>query len=125
MLTGHPTVLLVENMQRAANYYRDCPGFTIALYHEEPEHYGTAQRDNCHAHFAHEDGVTGRPNHELIPPDMFDAYFWPHDVDALHAELKDRGATIIQAPTNQPYGLREFRVQDLDGHILAFGKRLT
>jgi uncharacterized glyoxalase superfamily protein PhnB len=54
---------------------------------------------------------------------MFDAYFWPEDVDALHAELERRGATIIQPPTDQPYGLRELRVQDPDGYILAFGKR--
>jgi uncharacterized glyoxalase superfamily protein PhnB len=67
--------------------------------------------------------VSGVPNHEAIPPDMFDAYFCPDDVDALHAELKDRGVKIIQAPTEQPYGLREFRVQDPDGYILGFGKR--
>jgi hypothetical protein len=51
---------------------------------------------------------------------MFDAYFWPDDVDAMHLELTARGAKIIQPPTDQPYGLREFRVQDPDGHILAF-----
>ena len=55
---------------------------------------------------------------------MFDIYFWPDDVDALHAELDNRGATIIQRPSDQPYGLREFRVEDPDGHILAFGKRI-
>jgi predicted enzyme related to lactoylglutathione lyase len=79
----------------------------------------------CHLHFAHEKGVSARPNKEVIPPDMFDAYFWVDDVDDAHLELSDRGATIIQAPGDQPYGLREFRVQDPDGHILAFGKRIT
>ena len=125
MLTGNATVFVVENIQRAIEYYRDRLGFTIDVYEEEPEHYATAQRDDGHVHFAHEDGVKGRPNHEVIPPDMFDAYFWPDDVDALHAELADRGAIIIQAPTDQPYGLREFRVQDPDGYILAFGKRMS
>jgi len=60
-----------------------------------------------------------------VPPDMFDAYFWPDDVDALHAELKERGATIVHAPTDQPYGLREFRAQDPDGYILAFGRQIA
>jgi uncharacterized glyoxalase superfamily protein PhnB len=112
-------------MQRAADYYRDRLGFTVALSDDEPDHYGTAQRDNCHVDFAHVDGVTARPNHEVIPPDMFDVYFWPDDVDALHAELYNRGATIIQRPSDQPYGLREFRVEDPDGHVLAFGKRIN
>jgi catechol 2,3-dioxygenase-like lactoylglutathione lyase family enzyme len=108
MLTGHATVLLVGNVQRAADYYRDRLGFAVSTY--EAAHY---------------DGAGGRRNSDVVPPDMFDAYFWPDDVDALHAELEGRGATIIQPPTDQPYGLREFRVQDPDGHILAFGNRNT
>jgi catechol 2,3-dioxygenase-like lactoylglutathione lyase family enzyme len=125
MLTGHATVLLVQSVKQTTDYYRDQLGFEVELYDTEPALYGSARRDGCHVHFAHYDGVPPRPNHEVVPPDMFDAYFWPDDVDALHAELKDRGATIIQAPTDQPYGLREFRVQDPDGHILAFGRRIA
>jgi uncharacterized glyoxalase superfamily protein PhnB len=86
MLTGQATVLLVESVQRAADYYRDRLGFTVEVYDEEPD---------------------------------------TDDVDALHAELKDRGAKIIQAPTDRTYGLREFRVQDPDGYILGFGKRIS
>jgi uncharacterized glyoxalase superfamily protein PhnB len=126
MLTGHATVLLVGNVQRAADYYRDRLGFTVSTYEADPALYGSAERDNCHVRFAHYDGAGGRRNSDVVPPDMFDAYFWPDDdVDALHAELEGRGATIIQPPTDQPYGLREFRVQDPDGHILAFGNRNT
>jgi|SRR5690349_21168600 len=123
VLTGHATVLLVEDLQRATEYYRDRLGFKIARYDEEPDRYGSAERDGCHVHFAHYDGAAATPHHHAVPPDMFDVYFWPDDVDGLHAEFKDRGANIIQEPTNQPYGLREFRVQDPDGHILAFGTR--
>ena len=125
MLTGHATVLLVEDVKRAADYYRDRLGFAIWLYDANPDHYASAERDDCHVHFAHFDGARAQPNSKLVPPDMFDAYFWPDDVDALHAEFKERGARIVHAPTDQPYGLREFRVQDPDGYILAFGKRIT
>ena len=125
MLTGHATVLLVENIQRATDYYRDQLGFAITRYDQNPDHYATAERDGCYVHVAHFDGVSARPNSEAVPPDMFDAYFWPDDVDKLHTELKDRGADIIHPPVEQPYGLREFRVQDPDGHILAFGKRIS
>jgi hypothetical protein len=56
---------------------------------------------------------------------MFDAYFWVDDVDVLHTELSGRGGLDPPAPSDQLYGQREFRVQDPDGHILAFGKRIT
>jgi catechol 2,3-dioxygenase-like lactoylglutathione lyase family enzyme len=95
MLTGHATVLLVANVRRAGDYYRDRLGFTVSLYEADPALHGSAERDDCHVHFAHYDGASARPNSDVVPPDMFDAYFWPDDVDALHAELEGRGATII------------------------------
>jgi catechol 2,3-dioxygenase-like lactoylglutathione lyase family enzyme len=69
--------------------------------------------------------VDARPNSEVVPPDMFDVYFWVDDVDDLYAELTERGAELVHGPVAQGYGLREFRVRDPDGYILAFGRRLN
>jgi catechol 2,3-dioxygenase-like lactoylglutathione lyase family enzyme len=124
MLTGHATVLLVEDVQRALEYYRDRLGFDISHYQKLPEHYGYASRDNCHVHFACFHGVRPRPNHEVVPPDMFDIYFWVEDPDACHAELVGRGADVLGEPVDQGYGLRDFRVRDPHDYILAFGKVL-
>ena len=44
------------------------------------------------------------------------------DVDALHDELRARGAEVLNAPVHTEYGLREIRVRDPDGYVLAFGK---
>lgn len=41
------------------------------------------------------------------------------DVNALYTELNARGVTIV---CNQPYGCREFGIQDLDGYDIAFGQ---
>ena len=124
MLTGHATVLLVEDVARSLEYYRDKLGFDISHYEKLPEHYGYASRDHCHVHFARFDGVKPRPNAEVAPPDMFDIYFWVEDPDAFHAEVGERGADVIQRPVDQGYGLRDLRVRDPDGYILAFGKIL-
>ncbi len=124
MLTGHATVLLVENVQRALEYYRDRLGFEISEYDRLPEHYGYASRDGCSVHFAQFEGVRPRPNSKVAPPDMFDIYFYVEDVDAFHAELVERGADLLHGPVNQGYGLREVRVRDPHGFILAFGKLL-
>jgi predicted enzyme related to lactoylglutathione lyase len=123
-LTGHATVLLVEDVRRATDYYRDALGFDVELYNRIPDHYGYAQRDGCHVHFARFDGVTSRPNSEVVPPDMFDAYFWVDDVDRLYGDVVERGAEVVHGPVDQGYGLREFRVRDPNGYILAFGQPL-
>ena len=125
MLTGHATVLLVEDVKRALEYYRDRLGFDISHYEKLPEHYGYASRDDCHVHFASFHGVKPRPNSEVAPPDMFDIYFWVEDVDAFHGELVEGGADVIQEPVDQGYGLRDFRVRDPHGYVLAFGKILN
>jgi predicted enzyme related to lactoylglutathione lyase len=122
MLTGHAAVLLVEDVARALEYYRDKLGFDISHYEKLPEHYGYASRDDCHVHFASFHGVAPRPNHEVAPPDMFDIYFWVEDPDAFHSEVVERGADVIQMPFDQGYGLRDLRVRDPHGYILAFGK---
>jgi uncharacterized glyoxalase superfamily protein PhnB len=53
---------------------------------------------------------------------MFDLYVYVDDVDGLHGELAGRGADILAPPVNTEYGLREIRVRDPHGYIVAFGK---
>jgi catechol 2,3-dioxygenase-like lactoylglutathione lyase family enzyme len=120
-LQHHATVLLVDSVPKATDYYRDALGFEIEPYDKIPDHYAFAQRDSCSVHFAHWDGVSPRPNSEVVPPDMFDLYVYVEDVDGLYTELRDRGADIIQAPTRQGYGTYEIRVRDPHGYIIAFG----
>jgi len=43
-------------------------------------------------------------------------------VDELHQEVAARGASIISAPTTQPWGLREFAIRTSDGHRMTFGE---
>ena len=124
-LTGHATVFLVSDVRAATDYYRDALGFEAELYDESPDDYGFASRDRCYVHFARLRGAEPRPNSVAVPPDMFDAYFWVEDVDSLHAEVVERGAEIVHGPVDQEYGLREFRVRDPDGYILAFGRSLA
>ena len=123
-LTGHATVLLVEDVRRATDHYRDALGFDVELYDRIPDHYGYARRDGCHVHFAHFEGASPRPNSEVVPPDMFDAYFWVDDVERMYADVVERGAEVVHGPVDQGYGLREFRIRDPEGYILAFGQPL-
>jgi catechol 2,3-dioxygenase-like lactoylglutathione lyase family enzyme len=119
---SHATVLLVDDVGRALDYYRDKLGFEGHAWEVNPTHYAYVSRGNCHVHFACFANAGPRPNSETVPPDMFDLYVYVDDVDALHAELVERGADILNAPVETGYGLREIRVRDPEGYILAFGK---
>jgi uncharacterized glyoxalase superfamily protein PhnB len=121
---AHATVLLVEDVRRAGEYYNQKLGFEVTYFDQNPDHYAYASREHCHVHFACFADAPRLPNSEAVPPDMFDVYVYVNDVGALHDDLVERGAEIVQPPTDQGYGLREIRVRDPDGYILAFGKLL-
>jgi catechol 2,3-dioxygenase-like lactoylglutathione lyase family enzyme len=118
----HATVLLVDDVAAALDYYRDKLGFEGHAWEVNPTHYGYASRGGCNVHFCHVHGARPKPNHITVPPDMFDLYVYVDDVDGLHEELAGRGADILAPPVNTEYGLREIRVRDPHGYILAFGR---
>jgi catechol 2,3-dioxygenase-like lactoylglutathione lyase family enzyme len=124
-LDAHATVLLVQDIGDAAYYYSERLGFDVKRYEANPNHYAYASRDDCHVHFACFKDAPPRPNSVAVPPDMFDVYVYVDDVEALHEELVERGADIVRGPVDAAYGLREIRVRDPHGYILAFGKVLT
>jgi uncharacterized glyoxalase superfamily protein PhnB len=49
-------------------------------------------------------------------------YVYVRDADALHAELVAKGANLQGEPVSRPWGLRDFRVLDLEGNELTFGQ---
>jgi lactoylglutathione lyase len=43
------------------------------------------------------------------------------DLDALCAELADRGVPIVYGPVDRPWGVRSAGFRDPDGHLWQFG----
>ena len=122
-LTGLAPVLLVPDVAQALRHYQDKLGFDVQTWEPAPATYGYAHRDGCTIHLAHGEPV--RPNSEIVQPDLFDVYLWTDDVDGLHEELKGRGAAILHEPLERPWQMREIRVEDPFGYVLAFGEPLA
>jgi len=45
-------------------------------------------------------------------------HFHSDDLDATFAKLRDSGAEIVQGPTDQPWGTRDFAVRDPSGNLV-------
>ena len=52
------------------------------------------------------------------------AYVYVRDADALHAELRAKGADVQGEPVSHPWGLRDFRIRDPEGNEITFGQPL-
>ena len=115
-------VLLVKDVVAAANYYRDKLGFTYERFWGEPAAFCMVNRDNLTVMLSQVDpGIQIVPNWKVVDQ-MWDAYFWVDDVEAFYEEFQQSGAIIDYTLAMKPYGVKEFGVQDLDGHDLAFGQ---
>ncbi|HMB73223.1 MAG TPA: glyoxalase superfamily protein [Gammaproteobacteria bacterium] len=102
-------VLHVPDVGAAAAFYRDVLGFTWDFGDET---YAVVWRDNSAIHFVR----------DTRPTAGLHLFQWIKDVDAYHAELLGRGAEIASGPTDQPYGIRELAVRDINGVGIVFGQ---
>jgi predicted enzyme related to lactoylglutathione lyase len=123
-VTGISPVLLVADLVRSVDYFRDQLGFECQVF-GEPPNFATANRDAGTILLAlaeHADRIV--PNWQIVDK-VWDAYVRVDDVDAVYTEVRKRGAAIDYAIYNAPHGFREFGVQDPDGHDIAFGQRIA
>jgi len=113
-LHGGAPVLVVADIKRAVEYYRDTLGFKVEFLYGEPPFYAGVERGNVLIHLTAKE-TKRQPGHGAV-------YIFASDVDRLHEELKARGAKILKAPQDYDYGMRDFDVLDLDGNQLSFGQ---
>jgi len=109
-IQGAP-VLHVSDVEATARYYRDVLGFTWDFGDEQ---YSVVWRDNSAVHFVK----------DAHAPTGVHLFQWVRDVDAYHDEISRRGAQIASTPTNQPYGIREMAVRDINGVGVVFGQEI-
>ena len=102
-------VLHVPDVAATTAFYRDVLGFTSDFGDET---YAVVWRDNSAIHFVRD---TGRPTGVHL-------FQWVKDIDAYHREVIGRGVDVAAELTDQPYGIREFGVRDINGVDIVFGQ---
>jgi hypothetical protein len=114
---------LVEDVARAAEYYRDKLGFEVGPYFQNPPVFVIVQRDGAAIQLARMEGGRGGSNRKW-KAEAFDAYIWVGAVDQLYNNFRASKATVLQPPLLQEYGMKEMDVVDLDGYVIRFGEDL-
>jgi uncharacterized glyoxalase superfamily protein PhnB len=94
----------------AVAYYRDVLGFSINYQQRD---IGVMDRDDMRLL------LIERTEHHT---GIGSCCFYALDADALHAELVASGANVQGEPVSHPWGLREFKVLDLEGNRLSFAQ---
>lgn len=118
--------LIVDDVVSTANDYRDRLGFRYDRFWGDPPCFCMVRRNGVVIMLSQVEG-TGlmRPNRSVDPErGAWDAYVWVDDADPLVAEFRSNGVTIARDVCDQPYGCRDFEIDDCNGYRLCFGHDL-
>ena len=107
-------MFVVSDIAKSIVYYRDALGFDVTFEYDDPTFYTCLCRDEVALHLLAADKTKQLPGHGGL-------CVFVRDVDAVHAELVERGAKVIKAPQDYAYGMRDFDLVDLDGNRITYG----
>jgi uncharacterized glyoxalase superfamily protein PhnB len=103
-------ILRVADIQASMDYYNEKLGFETLWTHGDPD-FAAVSRDGLMIFLQSEPGHEGPST----------IYMVVSDVNALHADVAARGAEVVAAPEDRPWGMREMIVKDLDENQIRVG----
>lgn len=116
MIRNFRYVIAVQDLQRSARFYQDTLGFEVREVGDPGWRFFV--KDQCCI-------MAGECKDALPATQTGDhsyfAYLEVDNIDRLHADVVAKGATTIKDLRDEPWGMREFGVQTVDGHRIMFG----
>ncbi|MEJ2131313.1 MAG: GNAT family N-acetyltransferase [Gammaproteobacteria bacterium] len=112
-------ILAVPDVAAAANYYCERLGFELAFLYGEPPSHGAVSRGLWTPNRASLQ-LTAAERGAEIRPSAAVCFHTGAGIDALYEEYVNNGVEIVQPLQTMPWGVREFRLVDLNGYPLRF-----
>lgn len=106
--------LPVSDMERSIGYYQEALGFRLG--------WRTADGGLAALYSGHIEIVLLVPCAGDGSPPPHSAYVYVEDPDSLCTEYQQAGADVVEWVASRPYGMRDFVVQDPDGHRFRLGR---
>lgn len=109
----------VNDLEASLAWYRDVLGFTVT---DEMKRDGKLVGVSLKAGavellLGQDDFAKGRDRNKGVGFRLYGVT--AQDVDRLAAEIEERGGVLAQQPTDQPWGTRDFAVEDPDGFKIS------
>ena len=112
--------LFVRDVHAACAHYVHKLGFTLAFDYGKPPFYAEIERDGVRVCIRHTDDPVVDPEQAAREGGVILASLEVSDAKALYEEFRNAGVVFTQTLTTQPYGARDFVVEDPFGNTLAF-----
>lgn len=107
--------LTVGDIEASIRWYTEVLGFVLEESHEHEGRVvaATVKAGLARIALGQDDWAKGRDRDKGVGFRLYCTTF--QDVDRLAEQIKDRGGTLASEPADQPWGSRDFAVEDPDG----------
>jgi uncharacterized glyoxalase superfamily protein PhnB len=115
--------LAVRNMKQTIQFYRDSLGFKIGMAFPDADNpeYADLSKDGMVLMFipAKNVGIGGKQKLGI----GVNLYMQiDGDIDEYYSELQNKGVKVVVDIKDEPYGIRDFTVEDINGYKLTFNQ---
>ncbi|MEM1137582.1 MAG: VOC family protein [Bacteroidota bacterium] len=114
------TILPVKNVTQSVAFYRNQLGFNVTFTWGDPVEYAVIKRGEEVSIHLIKKQEKRQPSsvHGVI-------YIFVHDVDKVYHEYQSKHIKIVNAIADRDYSMRDFDLQDIDGHIISIGRGIS
>jgi catechol 2,3-dioxygenase-like lactoylglutathione lyase family enzyme len=118
--------LFVEDLPAAKAFYLDV--FDVKMVYEDAVS-AVMQFENVLINLLHVDSAPVIISPAVVAPrdagSRFQISIWVPDVDAVCAQLQQRGVQLLQGPVDRPWGMRTANFVDPAGHSWEVGQQIS
>lgn len=111
--------LTTKDVEKSLAWYRDVFGLTVDQRHERDGKLAAVslKAGEIRILIGQDDGAKGW---ERVKGEGFSLQFTTtQNIDEVAAGIRNRGGTLASEPTDMPWGVRLFRIQDPDGYKIS------
>ncbi len=116
----------VESIERSVEFYSQVLGFEVQFTLPGPDNrliHASVNRGDASVMFGQRDPNNPHDQGNLgAGVALYMTVADTEDIDAYFQRVKEAGATVVQEPTDQFWGNRDWIVADPDGYLLWIGK---
>jgi len=99
-------------MEKSLVFYRDKLGFEVTFEWDKPINYAVIKAGDAVSIHLMKANKDYRRNSEHTA-----LYIFVHNVDAIYELYKIKDVRIVNEIGNRDYGMRDFDIEDPDGHL--------
>ena len=116
-------LLAVRNMKQTIEFYKSSLGFQMGMTFPDADNpeYADLSKDGMVLMFIAAENISIGSEQKLgIGVNLYMEI--DGDIDEYYAELKNKGVNIVADIKDEPFGIRDFTVQDINGYQLTFNQ---